>query len=115
MKKASTQKVQQPAKLGTKRTCPSCGTKFYDFEKQDVSCPKCDTQLDEEALNPFVRIQNEIKRTKASQKPEPEEDAEEVSSVTGSEEVIESVDDLGDDDVVEDIEVVEDDDEEDNY
>ncbi|MDE1172363.1 MAG: TIGR02300 family protein [Parvibaculaceae bacterium] len=27
--------------LGTKRDCPSCGTKFYDLAKNPVVCPKC--------------------------------------------------------------------------
>ena len=27
--------------LGTKRTCPACTAKFYDFGKQELSCPKC--------------------------------------------------------------------------
>jgi uncharacterized protein (TIGR02300 family) len=29
------------AELGTKRTCPSCGTKFYDLLKSPIICPKC--------------------------------------------------------------------------
>ena len=29
---------------GTKRTCPKCGTRFYDLEKDDpVSCIECGT------------------------------------------------------------------------
>jgi len=31
-----------PAKdLGSKHTCFKCGTKFYDFKKPVVICPKC--------------------------------------------------------------------------
>lgn len=26
---------------GIKRTCPSCATKFYDFKKSPIVCPKC--------------------------------------------------------------------------
>ena len=29
------------AELGTKRTCPSCGTRFYDLHKSPIACPKC--------------------------------------------------------------------------
>ena len=29
------------AELGTKRICPSCGTKFYDLLKSPIVCPKC--------------------------------------------------------------------------
>jgi uncharacterized protein (TIGR02300 family) len=28
--------------LGTKRICPECGAKFYDFNKSELCCPKCD-------------------------------------------------------------------------
>lgn len=27
--------------LGTKRTCLSCGTKFYDLNRDPILCPKC--------------------------------------------------------------------------
>jgi uncharacterized protein (TIGR02300 family) len=29
------------AELGTKRTCPSCATRFYDLLKSPILCPKC--------------------------------------------------------------------------
>lgn len=29
------------AELGTKRICPSCGSKFYDLLKSPIICPKC--------------------------------------------------------------------------
>ena len=29
------------AELGTKRTCPSCATRFYDLLKSPAVCPKC--------------------------------------------------------------------------
>ena len=37
---------------GTKRICPSCGTRYYDFNKAlgEVACPKCGTQFDPEAF-----------------------------------------------------------------
>ncbi|RVT97154.1 TIGR02300 family protein [Rhodovarius crocodyli] len=30
--------------LGLKRTCVSCGAKFYDLTKQPAVCPKCGTE-----------------------------------------------------------------------
>jgi len=33
-------------KLGTKRTCRSCSTRFYDFEKPEPACPKCKAIFD---------------------------------------------------------------------
>ena len=29
--------------LGTKRQCQSCGSKFYDLQKDPILCPKCGT------------------------------------------------------------------------
>jgi len=29
--------------LGTKRTCPSCGTKYYDLNRSPIVCPSCGT------------------------------------------------------------------------
>lgn len=30
--------------LGIKRTCGSCGTRFYDLNKMPPVCPKCNTE-----------------------------------------------------------------------
>ena len=35
---------------GTKRICPSCGTRYYDLLRDPVTCPKCSTPFDPEAL-----------------------------------------------------------------
>ena len=29
---------------GTKRVCGSCGTRFYDLNREPVACPKCATE-----------------------------------------------------------------------
>ena len=33
------------AELGTKRTCPSCATRFYDLLKNPIVCPKCNANF----------------------------------------------------------------------
>ena len=38
--------------LGTKRTCTSCGAKFYDLSKMPVECPKCEATFVPEILLP---------------------------------------------------------------
>ncbi len=38
---------------GTKRICPSCGTRYYDLLRDPVICPKCATPFDPEA---FLRV-----------------------------------------------------------
>ena len=40
------------AELGTKRTCPSCATRFYDLMKDPVVCPKCGTNFVPAAILP---------------------------------------------------------------
>jgi len=35
---------------GTKRICPSCGTRYYDLMHDPVVCPKCSTPFDPEAF-----------------------------------------------------------------
>jgi len=34
---------------GTKRTCLTCGTKFYDLKRSPIVCPKCSATLDADA------------------------------------------------------------------
>jgi uncharacterized protein (TIGR02300 family) len=31
--------------LGTKRTCPSCATRFYDLMRDPITCPNCATSF----------------------------------------------------------------------
>ena len=33
------------AELGNKHICSSCGTKFYDLNKEIPTCPKCGTEI----------------------------------------------------------------------
>src|SRR5579862_6545080 len=35
---------------GTKRICPSCGSRYYDLLRDPVICPKCSTPFDPEAF-----------------------------------------------------------------
>jgi uncharacterized protein (TIGR02300 family) len=32
--------------LGTKRLCPSCGAKFYDLNRDPITCPKCGAAIE---------------------------------------------------------------------
>ena len=40
--------------LGEKQTCPECGSKFYDLNKDPAHCPKCDHEFKPEAVLPPV-------------------------------------------------------------
>ena len=35
---------------GSKRICQSCGSKFYDFDKEPIVCPSCGATFDPEAI-----------------------------------------------------------------
>ena len=52
------------AELGLKRTCLSCGMRYYDFNKTPIMCPGCQTEFDPELV---VRS----RRGRAAAKPDP--------------------------------------------
>ncbi|MFO1058384.1 MAG: TIGR02300 family protein [Dongiaceae bacterium] len=39
------------AEWGTKRTCQSCGARFYDLQRTPATCPKCGTVYDPQAAS----------------------------------------------------------------
>jgi len=41
------------ANWGIKRTCQSCGARFYDLNKSPIKCPKCGREHDRED---FVKV-----------------------------------------------------------
>jgi uncharacterized protein (TIGR02300 family) len=42
--------IMAKADLGTKRTCLSCGMRFYDFKRSLILCPGCGTEFDPENI-----------------------------------------------------------------
>lgn len=36
---------------GIKRTCSTCGARFYDLKRVPVICPKCESEIDIDALS----------------------------------------------------------------
>ena len=54
---------------GTKRLCQSCATKFYDFGRTPIVCPKCATTFDPETLLKSRR--NRSNSSKAAKAPKP--------------------------------------------
>src|SRR5688500_14843096 len=70
------------AELGTKRTCPSCGTKFYDLLKSPIICPKCGVSFIAAPLLPSKGDVPQAAAAKPVREPTPPPaDAEEVSEV----------------------------------
>ena len=72
--------------IGTKRICQSCGSKFYDLEKDPIICPKCNTVYNLETANKPKRG-----RKKAGSKPEAQ--ADEEIEISLDDDAIEELDD----------------------
>lgn len=85
---------------GIKRTCLSCGAKYYDFKKKTPACPSCGTAFDPEALLKSRRRNVPEERVKPVPVVEPEVEAEEeeVETPDAGADVIEDTEDLATDD-----------------
>jgi uncharacterized protein (TIGR02300 family) len=116
---------------GTKRICPSCGTRYYDLLRKPVICPKCSTPFDPEAFlksrraRPVAPVEKELEPVGAdeldadTETEEADDDAavEEEEAIPleeaeeEDEELLEDASELGedDDDMAEVIENVEED------
>ena len=97
------------ANWGSKRTCQSCGARFYDLNKSPIKCPKCGREHDRED---FVKVRRgrgaaasaaataaaAAAAAKAATKKKTDEAAltgDEMPEVEGDE-ALEDADDLGD-------------------
>ncbi len=69
------------AELGTKRICPSCGSKFYDLLKSPIICPKCGVSFIAAPLLPSKgEVPQPVAKPREVPKPAPE-DADETADV----------------------------------
>ena len=112
---------------GTKRICPSCGTRYYDLMRRPVVCPRCSTPFDPEAFlksrrtRPAAPTEKDLEPAGAEEletglEPEADEAREEEEAVPleeaeeEDEELLEDASELGEDedDMAEVIENVED-------
>lgn len=81
---------------GTKRICPSCGTRYYDLMRDPVVCPKCSTPFDPEAFlkarrsRPAVPVEKELEPV-GTDEIDPDLEADEVEDVEAAEEEEEDV------------------------
>ena len=87
--------------LGTKRTCPSCGTRFYDLNKDPITCPKCAQAFVAEPLLPS-KADGPVAKPKAAPKPsardEDEDELEDNDTLVSLDDLDEDTDDGDDDD-----------------
>jgi uncharacterized protein (TIGR02300 family) len=76
---------------GTKRICPSCGTRYYDMQHDPIVCPKCQTPFDPEALlrarrsRPVAPVERELEPV-AAEDIDPEIEAEQPEAIEEEEE-----------------------------
>ena len=109
---AATTDVDFKAQRGTKRTCqnPECGSRFYDLNRDPITCPVCSTVYAIPVSPPVTAAEERAKRPDAKKRvypvaaPKPE-DAPEVE---GDELVVEGEDEAGeaeaDDTMIEEVE-----------
>ena len=78
---------------GTKRICPSCGTRYYDLLREPVICPKCATPFDAEAFlrsrraRPAPPVEKELEPVGADEL-DADVEAEEADAVEEEEEAV---------------------------
>ncbi len=113
---------------GTKRICPSCGTRYYDLLRRPVVCPRCSTPFDPEAFlkarraRPTAPVEKELEplagdeldvdvETEEGEVPAEEEAIPLEETEEEDEELLEDASELGEDedDMAEVIENVEED------
>ncbi|QDG74636.1 TIGR02300 family protein [Labrenzia sp. PHM005] len=60
--------------LGTKRLCPGCGAKYYDLNRDPITCPKCGTIFE------AVMTSRAAKAAKAAEKPEDDDEEDDAAA-----------------------------------
>ncbi|NBT57901.1 hypothetical protein EBT16_03860, partial [bacterium] len=85
----------EPGRLGQKRNCLKCETKFYDFERMPITCPKCFSEFEPSDFEPKISLKSEGKKARPVEK---EEEPERELVVSDSGDDFESLEDLNDDD-----------------
>ena len=69
--------------LGTKRLCAGCGAKYYDLNKDPITCPKCSTVYEVAVAAPRGRPDAAAARAAAAaQAAEPEPESQEAEFVS---------------------------------
>lgn len=92
-----------PGKLGHKRECLKCRTKFYDFERNPIVCPKCMAEFDPSDFEIKIPLKADKQKPKPVEKDE--EESTDVVVVGEASEDFESLEELGDaeDEIVDDL------------
>lgn len=94
---------------GVKRVCPHCAVRFYDLQRDPMTCPSCAEEFTLESLT-APKNKSAADRASAAKKATAAEDVVADADV----EVVLEDDDDDDDDVVIDAELLDDDDDDDD-
>ena len=93
-------------KWGIKRVCPSCGIKYYDFNKNPIVCPKCEFEFDPDLLlksrkGRSIATKAEDDTVSSDIKKEEKTLQEDLSSLDDNDEILEITDetDIQNDDI----------------
>ena len=81
--------------LGLKRTCKSCGMRFYDFKRSPIICPGCGTEFDPENM---LKGRNSRAAPKSSAKADVSDGADDLDETDFDDEDIDVADNKDDDD-----------------
>lgn len=98
---------------GTKHTCQSCGAKYYDLNRNPITCPKCGTVFNPDALLRSKRSRPAAKEAVAADESkvaalgadagsDEGEDDIEVAALADSDDIEDLADEEDDDDLIED-------------
>ena len=96
--------------LGTKRSCPSCQTRFYDLGKEEIVCPNCGVTFVPEQLLPS-KADQAVSKPRVVAEPAPVAESEHEPDAINADDVGETGDDnIGEvEDVADDTELADDD------
>ena len=85
---------------GIKRACPSCGIKYYDFNKNPIICPKCEFEFDPDLLlksrkGRSIATKTEVNEVSSDMKKEEKTLEDDINSIENDENILE-IDDESD-------------------
>ena len=96
---------------GKKLTCPSCGARFYNLNKDPATCPKCEATVEIQPVLKPRRTPAEAPKPKKVVEKVSDDDDDDVDDLLGDDDDdLEIDDDDDDDDLIEDTSDLDDDD-----
>lgn len=95
---------------GTKRTCPECGTRFYDLGSSPVQCVSCETAFEPLVLLKSRRVKpEEVKKQPVAAPPTPEQPDSELAALKAEGVDVDDADDFDEEDNIESLDSLDED------